>query len=158
MEQLKYTFDQVNEWIRVADQKALILGSFNIAGLIYQLINFSNFRHAHGCINPLLLISLVLTFTALFLWLRIIYPRLDNTHKKSKIFFQHIANAYGEDRDSGIKDLQSFSKEEFERDLASQIIANSVVAKRKYLYIQRFMWVFGLQLLSMGILFISLLR
>ena len=35
MENLKYTFNQVNEWIRTADQKAMILGSFNIVGFIY---------------------------------------------------------------------------------------------------------------------------
>ena len=39
MENLKYTFDQVNDWIKTADQKAMILGSFNIAGFIYQLVN-----------------------------------------------------------------------------------------------------------------------
>lgn len=157
MENLKYTYGQVNEWIKIADQKALILGSFNIVGLLYQLIKFEKVKDGGVCSVALFIISMIFTIVAMFFWLRIIYPKLDNKLKKSKIYFQHIANAYGEDMDSGINDLQNFAEEDFKRDLASQIVINSVIAKKKYSNIQKFIWVFGAQLVALGLLFLSLL-
>lgn len=157
MENLKYTFNQVNDWIKTADQKAMILGSFNIAGFIYQLINFDKLIYGSTYTTILFILSLSSTLVALFFWLRIIYPKLDNKHKKSKIYFQHIANAYENDIDSGIEELQKISGQEFERDLASQIVINSIIAKKKYVNIQKFIWVFGVQVVTIVLLFISLL-
>jgi len=157
MENLKYTFNQVNDWIKTADQKAMILGSFNIAGFIYQLINFDKLLYGSTYTTILFILSLSSTLVALFFWLRIIYPKLDNKHKKSKIYFQHIANAYENDIDSGIEELQKISNQEFERDLASQIVINSIIAKKKYVNIQKFIWVFGVQVVTIVLLFISLL-
>lgn len=157
MENLKYTYGQVNEWIKIADQKALILGSFNVVGLLYQLIKFEKVKDGGVYSVALSVISMVLTIVAMFFWLRIIYPKLDNKLKKSKIYFQHIANAYGEDMDSGINALQNFAEEDFKRDLASQIVINSVIAKKKYSNIQKFIWIFGAQLIALGLLFLSLL-
>ncbi len=157
MENLKYTFNQVNDWIKTADQKAMILGSFNIAGFIYQLINFDKLIYGSTYTTILFILSLSSTLVALFFWLRIIYPKLDNKHKKSKIYFQHIANAYENDIDSGIEELQKISDQEFERDLASQIVINSIIAKKKYVNIQKFIWVFGVQVVTIVLLFISLL-
>jgi hypothetical protein len=157
MENLKYTFSQVNDWIKTADQKAMILGSFNIAGFIYQLINFDKLIYGSTYTTILFTLSLSATLAALFFWLRIIYPKLDNKHKKSKIYFQHIANAYENDIDSGIEELQKISDKEFERDLASQVVINSIIAKKKYANIQKFIWVFGVQVVTIVLLFISLL-
>ena len=157
MENLKYTYNQVNEWIKIADQKALILGSFNIVGFIYQLINFDKSIYGSICTTVLFVLSLVSTLVAMYFWLRIIYPKLDNKHKKSKIYFQHIANAYGDDIGTGIEELQKIDEKEFEKDLASQIVINSIIAKKKYANIQKFIWAFGIQLVTMVLLFISLL-
>lgn len=157
MENLKYTFNQVNDWIKTADQKAMILGSFNLAGFIYQLVNFDKLICGSAYVVTLFILSLSSTLIALFFWLRIIYPKLDNKHKKSKIYFQHIANAYENDVDSGIEELQKISQKDFERDLASQIVINSIIAKKKYANIQKFIWVFGFQLVTIVLLFISLL-
>lgn len=158
MENLKYTFDQVNNWIKIADQKAMILGSFNLTGFIYQLINFNKLKCADIYASILSALSIIFTFTALYFWLRILYPNLDNKHKKSKIYFQHIANAYENDIDSGIEDLQKIEDKQFQRDLASQVVINSIIAKKKYAYIQKFIWAFGIQLLSLlALVYVSLL-
>ncbi len=157
MENLKYTFNQINDWIKTADQKAMILGSFNIAGFIYQLVNFDKVICGNAYIIILFILSLSSTLIALFFWLRIIYPKLDNKHKKSKIYFQHIANAYENDLDLGIEELQKVSQKDFERDLASQIVINSIIAKKKYANIQKFIWAFAVQLVTIVLLFISLL-
>lgn len=157
MENLKYIYDQVNDWIRTADQKAMILGSFNIAGFIYQLINFDKLRFGNIWIVMISALSVVSTFIALYFWLRILYPSLDNTHKKSKIYFQHIANAYEQDIDLGIEELQKIKEEQFQRDLASQIVINSIITKKKYSYIQKFIWAFGFQLLTLlALVFVNL--
>jgi hypothetical protein len=157
MENLKYTFDQVNDWIKTADQKAMILGSFNIAGFIYQLVNIE--KIVCGSIYTIVLsvASITATLVTLYFWLRIIYPKLDNELKNSKIYFLHIANAYEKDQNTGIEDLQKISLDEFKKDLASQVVINSIIAKRKYGYIQKFIWAFGVQLITLLLLLISLM-
>lgn len=158
MEKLKYIFSQVNEWIRTADQKALILGSFNIAGFIYQFIYLSVTEKKDWNICQIILftLSFVVTLVVMIFWLHIIYPRLDNKHKKSKIYFQHIANAYGENVDLGITELSKITDSDFERDLASQVVINSKIAKKKYLYIKRFIWAFSIQLIFLTLFLFSI--
>ena len=156
MENLKYTLDQVNGWIRTADQKAMILGSFNITGFIYQLINIDKLVQGSDYVLILGTLSIISTFLALFLWLRILYPKLDNKVKKSKIYFGHIFNAYESDINTGIEELQNISDEEFKKDLASQIIINSIIAQKKYVDIRSFIWVFGIQLLTILFILISI--
>lgn len=157
MENLKYTFDQVNDWIKTADQKAMILGSFNIAGFIYQLINLDKIVCGNKVTIILFIISIITTFITLYFWLRIIYPRLNNDLKNSKIYFSHIANAYENDLNTGIEDLQNIHEVEFKKDLASQIVINSIIAKRKYQSIQIFIWAFGAQLIVLLLLLVSLM-
>ena len=158
MENLKYTFSQINDWIKIADQKAMILGSFNIAGFIYQLVNFNKSGYGNIYVAIASVLSIISTFVALYFWLRILYPNLDNKHKKSKIYFQHIANAYEKDIDLGIEELQKIEDKEFKRDLASQVVINSIIAKKKYVYIQKFIWAFSIQLLAvLALIFVNLL-
>lgn len=155
MENLKYTFNQVNDWIKIADQKAMILGSFNIAGFIYQLVKIDKLLCGNIYTIIFSVLSIIITLIALYFWLRIIYPEINNKHKKSKIYFQHIANAYENDIASGIEDLQKINDEEYKKDLASQIVINSIIAKKKYKYVQKFILAFGLQLITLLLLLIS---
>lgn len=157
MENLKYTYDLINDWIKNADQKAMILGSFNIAGFIYQLINIDDVLYGDIYTVILFVLSIIATLIALFFWLKVIYPRIDNNYKKSKIYFQHIANAYEKDIALGIEDLQKISPKDYEIDLASQIVINSGIAKKKYTDIQRFIWAFVVQLATILLLLISLI-
>jgi hypothetical protein len=157
MENLKYTFDQVNDWIKNADQKAMILGSFNVAGFIYQLVNTEKIICGSVYTVVLFVISTVATLVTLYFWLRIIYPKLNNELKNSKIYFLHIANAYEKDQHAGIEDLQKITSEEFKEDLASQVVINSIIAKKKYTYIQKFVWSFSVQLITILLLLVSLM-
>lgn len=157
MENLKYTFDQVNDWIKTADQKALILGTVNIAGFAYQIANFNKLASGNVYIKILFFISIISTLIALYFWINIIYPRLDNKHKKSKIYFQHIANAYENDVALGIEELQNVEEKDFKKDLASQVVINSIIAKKKYGYIQKFIWAFVVQIIAVLSLIIILL-
>lgn len=154
MENLKYTYNQINDWIKTADQKAMILGSFNIAGFIYQLINIDKLICGNIYTIILFILSIISTLSALFLWLSIIYPKIDNEHKKSKIYFQHIANAYENDISFGVENLQNIKDDDFKKDLASQIVINSIIAKKKYKNIQKFIWVFTAQLIILFLLLI----
>lgn len=147
MENLKYIYDKINDWIKNADQKAMILGSFNVAGFIYQLININKLICMSTTAIILIMLSTVSAFFALFFWLMILYPRLDNKHKKSKIYFLHIANAYEDDINTGINDFVNLESDKIKTDLASQIVINSIIAKRKYKYIQKFIWAFACQIL-----------
>lgn len=155
MDNLKYTFDQVNEWIRTADQKAMILGSFNMAGFIYQLINIDKLICAGTYTMVIFIISIITTLIALRFWLLILYPRLNNDLKISKIYFSHIANAYEHDKHTGIDDLQKMTPDEFKKDLSSQIIENSIIAKKKYQYIQKFIFAFIAQIVTLILVLLS---
>lgn len=157
MENLKYTFDQVNDWIKTADQKAMILGSFNIAGFIYQLVNINKIVYGNIYTIILFTISIAVTLITLYFWLRIIYPKLNNDLKISKIYFLHIANAYEKNQSTGIDDLQNISEDEFKKDLASQVVINSIIAKKKYEYVQKFIWSFGVQLITLLLLLITVM-
>lgn len=157
MDNLKYTFDQINEWIRTADQKAMILGSFNIAGFIYQLVNIDKIVCADTYTVVTFIISIIATLVALCLWLLILYPRLNNDLRISKIYFSHIANAYEKNKHTGVEDLQKVTEDEYKSDLASQILENSIIAKKKYRHIQKFIWAFGVQLITLLLLLISLM-
>lgn len=157
MENLKYSFDQVNDWIKTADQKAMILGSFNIAGFIYQLVNIDKIVCGSNFTIVLFIISITATLITLYFWLRIIYPKLDNNLKISKIYFLHIANAYEKNQNTGIEDLQNISDDDFKKDLASQVVINSIIAKKKYQYVQKFIWSFGVQLITLLLLLISVM-
>lgn len=155
MENLKYTFDQVNEWIRTADQKAMILGSFNIAGFIYQLVNLEKIMCAGMYTIIVFTLSVIATLIALGSWLLILYPRLNNKLKISKIYFSHIANAYESNKHTGVEDLQKVTDEEYKADLASQILENSIIAKKKYEYIQVFIFAFIAQIITLLLVIIS---
>ena len=155
MENLKYTFDQVNEWIRTADQKAMILGSFNIAGLIYQLVNIEKIICSGLYITIVFSLSIVATLVALGSWLLILYPRLNNKLKISKIYFSHIANAYENNKHTGVEELQKVTEEEYKTDLASQILENSIIAKKKYKYIQVFIFAFTAQIITLLLVIIG---
>ena len=147
MKNLEYTFSQVNDWIKTADQKAMILGSFNLIGFIYQLINIDKIVVANIYIRCIFLGSIIISLLALYFWVRIIYPKLDNKHRSSKIYFQHIANAYEYDISLGVEELQNIKDEDFQKDLAAQIVINSIIAKKKYVSIQKFVWAFVIQVL-----------
>lgn len=155
MENLKYTFDQVNEWIRAADQKAMILGSLNIAGFIYQFVTIEKIACAGTYTTIVLVLSVIATLTALGAWLLILYPRLNNKLKVSKIYFSHIANAYENDKYTGIEELSKMTDDDYEKDLASQILENSIIAKKKYKYIQVFIFAFIVQIITLLLVIID---
>ena len=155
MENLKYTFDQVNEWIRTADQKAMILGSFNMAGFIYQLVNIEKIVCSGLYVTIVFVISVIATLVALGSWLLILYPRLDNKLKISKIYFSHIANAYKNNKHTGVEDLQKVTEEEYKTDLATQILENSLIAEKKYKYIQVFIFAFFAQIITLLLVIIN---
>ena len=155
MENLKYTFNQINEWIRVADQKAMILGSLNVISFVYQLLSIDNLLCASTYTIILFAISISATLVAFSSWLLILYPRLNNNLKISKIYFSHIANAYENDKNTGIEDLQKITEKDYQKDLASQILENSIIAKRKYKYIQVFIFAFIIQVFGLMLVLIS---
>lgn len=147
MDNLKYTHDQITTWIKVADQKALIFGSFNIISILYQTAELKTLKNASIYFYIAYAFLIVFALLAFYFWLMVLYPQLNNDSKKSKIYFLHLANAYGNDIDGGINDCQNINDDDYKRDLASQIIINSKVAKNKYKNIKKFIIFFLLQII-----------
>jgi hypothetical protein len=131
------------------------LGSFNIAGFIYQLVNIEKIICADMYTIIVFTLSVIATLVALGSWLLILYPRLNNKLKISKIYFSHIANAYENDKYTGIEELREMTNEDYEKDLASQILENSIIAKKKYKYIQIFIFAFIVQIITLLLVIIS---
>lgn len=154
MDNLKYIYGVVSDWIKAADQKALVFGSFNLAGIAYQLVNITDIKSESFFVQLLSAASAVVSMGAFYCWVSIIYPRLDNKNKKSKLYFLHIANRFEADVDSGIKAYEPLDEADLRRDLASQIIVNSIIAKKKYRCIQIFAWLFSIQMATLFLLIV----
>ncbi|MFC1600340.1 Pycsar system effector family protein [Patescibacteria group bacterium] len=135
-------YDIINDWIKTADQKAMIFASLNVLGFFGYLItlDFSNLQtwYEWGA----LILFVISGLTALILLVLVVYPRLDNKLKKSKIYFCHIANKYKNDLETGVSDYCKLKAKDLEKDYASQIVINSTIAKKKYTYLKYFAFTF----------------
>jgi hypothetical protein len=142
-ENLKYVLTQINDRIKFADQKASFFASFNLIWVLVQL-KFLNLENFSSCLYKFILLLFLLSwiFSIIFLFL-ILYPRLNNKTKKSKIYFCHIANKYKDNKISAIKDFNDLTEDEFKEDLSIQIVENSIITKRKYKLLQILFLCFG---------------
>lgn len=142
LHKVEYTLSQVNERIKVADQKAIFFASFNFIGLFIQL-NSLSFTKFTSLLPAILLFFLVmLWFLSIIILLMIISPRLNNWIKKSKIYFWHISDAYSTDGLSAIDDYRNWSDLDFFDDISTQIVQNSLIAKCKYKLLQKLTYIF----------------
>lgn len=155
-ENLKYVFEQVSDRIKFADQKATIFASLNIFWILLQL-NYLQTEKFNSCFKIALLIVFVACgILSIVFLLLIIYPHLDNKIKQSKIYFYHIANKYETDKLSALNDYKKLSDTSFSDDLMTQIVENSIIAKKKYQLLQVLFWFFWVfVVLSMIIQFIN---
>lgn len=135
-ENLKYIFGQVNDRIKFADQKATLFASLNILWVLLQL-NFIQTEKFDSCFEIWLLVVFIICWVlSIIFLLLIIYPRLDNKTKQSKIYFYHIANKYINDKLSALDDYEKLSDDSISNDLVTQIVENSIIARRKYQFLQ----------------------
>lgn len=150
---LKYTFSNINDWIKVADTKANYFLTYNL-GYIVVLSQFIDDK-TDLLIKILYCVCSILSFVSLYFLISVFTPRLQNKLKKSNIYFLHLAEKYCNDQISGVEKLQKISENDYISDLSGQIVINSIIAKEKFSSFSVFIRVFGLQLF-LGFLLIIL--
>jgi hypothetical protein len=133
IDNLKYTHDQITQWIDKADNKANIFLAVKLFILGYILENTRS--GSTGC-NGFLISFLIFSGISFFYILRVVYPRLGTDKPKSFIFFRHLSDLFGSDKKKGIESFDKRTDDDFKNDLSEQIISISGVATRKYMDIR----------------------
>ncbi len=135
-EDLQYIHDTIIGWIKTADSKARTLLVLNVGSLfLYQLDRWQINGNGHWWALAFWLFA-ILTF--IFLIISIIWPRVKNKVKGSKIFFGSIANKHKLKKmnaNETVKVIENFTKykeKEFKEDLSAQILINANIANLKY--------------------------
>jgi hypothetical protein len=169
MEELKYIFQQVNDWLRFAEAKNLALLVFNSTMLIGSsgiatnyLINSKEWIF-WICILILLianLASLIMVFVSINPITKNIFDLTKSHENKYNLFFYRDISGYkpeqyikGLEEKYNIKiDKMNIAKAE---DLAKQIAINSNIACFKFRWFQKALYLTGLGVSSSGSIFIT---
>jgi hypothetical protein len=130
------TLQLVNEWIRFSDAKAaaVLAGSGLLGGLVVHSVPSYQQFGDHLVRSALLILALVCVVTSFLLALMALTPILRAEERPSLVYFRHIAEDYSTDRETFVARFIALAgeEEEFQRQLAEQIWANSIIAKRKF--------------------------
>lgn len=152
-DQLKFVFQNVNEWLKHAETKcATLLAANGLAifglvrlGVAWQEMPTSAFVYGLIAVTLLLasMVSLMVSFSP-SLQMPWLFKKNSPDATDNLIFFSHIAK-YTPKRycESLSKSLNKTEDKitDFEIQLANQIIANSVIADRKYAFFRFSIWI-----------------
>lgn len=136
----------INEYLRFADAKAgAIIG---LAGISFTFVLTKEpiVRRVvvdRGCDYIAVVICilfgayLISSFIAMYKALSCIWPRLGDGQTRSKLFFFHISQDYGQHQDKYRQYWEQMSEDELKEDLANQIVETSKIASRKFILISQ---------------------
>lgn len=147
-DKLKYTFDNINQWLQFAEKKNAILIAFN-ATLLFGIHRINDITQSESILVNLYYYSFVL-FIMLSAIISIIsfipkftIPWLSSNFKSLKtinmLYWGDLAKL---DKENYIEILGIESKDltKFDIDLLEQILINSRIAKRKFLLFNYSVW------------------
>lgn len=133
LEDKKFAFEQVNEWVRFCDTKAgVVLG---LQGIILTIIfTLTNIPKTDFC-PPFIvfLIGVICLGVSILIGVNAIVPILEVGQPVSGIFFGHISSH--KNAEDYLKVIEDASYK-FEKDLVMQTWANSRVAWKKFTLIR----------------------
>lgn len=129
--------NSTNEWVRFADTKAggalagagVLAGALATAGLSDKFAAVPTYAVVFGVLSGIAaLIAAALALYGLIPTLRVGEP-------VSLIYFEHVARKYKNDTDGHAKAVKNLLADEdhYFNEVATQVWANSVVARRKFL-------------------------
>lgn len=147
----------VNEWIRFSDQKAVFIVTTYSIILTIIYTNAKDIYIGIGESTILIVGSVMSSFISvisIFLSFKCLTPTLNNTFTSSIFFFGHISNH--RDHNQYYNHAKSIIKNHraLEENLAEQIYTNSKIAKKKFELIS---WSIRCQVISIFIIVLSLL-
>lgn len=130
------SLSQINEWIRFADAKAgAVLAASGVLGafLVNDVPRLEDFK-VHTTRAVLIAIAVVCVGLSSLVSLHILAPRLRTGEARSLIYFDHIARRYANDRNGFAENYLGLTKVDTDlaRQIADQVWANSIVARRKF--------------------------
>lgn len=128
-EDKKYLLQQVSDWVRFSDSKAGILLSLQgaILTIIFTLTTVPKIGLSTSFI--LFVLGIIIFCVSVVVGINAVIPILEVGAPSSKIFFGHIAKSKNPTDYINMIENPLY---DFEKDLLTQVWANSVVAWRKY--------------------------
>lgn len=137
IDELKGILDRNIEFVKTSDTKASII--LSVYGVILALLlSYDNLIHfkkifekATWCYIALVIIAFCIVILGVYYLLRVISAKVDGAaYPNSKIFFGGIVSykSYNDYENS----FQSYSEDEFRKDLLSQIYINAEIADLKF--------------------------
>jgi hypothetical protein len=143
---------EINHWIRFADTKAsVILAAGGVVGGILLSRPEGDLLTVRGIVWSVATASVALS--SLFGLLALL-PRLRVRRGKptSLLYFDHVARRFtGKPDDYAVTFAQAADEvEPMRRELAGQILANSIVARRKFRHVTAATWFVGVALVGCG--------
>lgn len=126
---------QVNDWIKVADAKAvaLLAGSGILGGFVVRALPAWREWGTAPWYHSFLLLSTASLSLAIFLSLSALMPKLKAGEPRSLVYFDHIARRYEDFKPFKKNYLAMINRDEQLREqLTEQLWATSRVARRKF--------------------------
>jgi hypothetical protein len=149
------SLQQVNEWIRFADAKAVavLAGSGVLGGVLVTRVPVLDDFKAHGVRAVLLSAAIVCVGISALLSLQILAPRLRTGESRSLIYFDHIARRYEGERNAFVDNYIALIEhdDDLVRQVADQIWSNSRVARHKFRRVSFAIWFLGAAMVLAGL-------
>jgi hypothetical protein len=132
---------QVNEIVRYADAKAGLILTLNgvLVGLVAVRLQSARFLADHPVSGAALVIAVALLAISVGFDIAAVMPRLvEPGQRPSLLHFDHVAVAYAGRVGDYIDDFVTLAQdpEQLQREIAAQVWANTMVARRKYRCVQ----------------------
>ncbi|OJF10074.1 Pycsar system effector family protein [Couchioplanes caeruleus] len=128
---------QVNEIVRYADAKAGLVLTLNsvLIGLIAVRVQSDGFFSDHPVPAAALLLAATFLVLSIAFDVAAVMPRLSTPGQSpSLLHFNHIGEQYRGDRTEYVEDFEKLVEDppRLQREIAAQVWANSMVARRKH--------------------------
>jgi hypothetical protein len=149
------SLSQVNDWIRFADAKAVavLAGSGVLGGFLVRAIPTLPDFETRPIRAALLSLAIVCVGISTLITLRTVAPRLRAGEARSLIYFDHVARRYPTDREGFVDNYLSLARDDSRlcANLAEQVWANSLVARRKFRRVTYAVGFLGVAMVSSGL-------
>ncbi len=148
-EKLNRVFTNVNEWLKFAETKNGTLIAFNSASIfgVLKFIDPSDLGDLKFSTSYLLVVLLFLVFSTVIALISFV-PKLKiiktglfaNSSNSNVLFHEYLKNQSDKSAFNEITGDEYENGSKIEKDLANQIIQNSIIASRKYSHFTIAIW------------------
>ncbi|MGH7823840.1 MAG: Pycsar system effector family protein [Candidatus Binatia bacterium] len=137
----------IQEQIRFADSKAAFVAAINALLFGFMATNFESLKiiyRTYGLESfafwapfVVLIVYAVASLLSLIFSILGVYSRFGDLAPQARVFFGHIAKAYGRDYEKYIRDTINMTAADWARELGTQIVEVSQIASVKHKMVRR---------------------